>query len=110
LNWKGLYTASLERTKGLLEKKLKDLTPAALNRQPRSGCNSIGWIAWHIARAQDRHISDIFGVEQLFLREAWYLKFGARSDPNDSGTGHGPDQAGSLKIPDAQTILDYHKP
>jgi hypothetical protein len=108
MDWKEIYTNNFKRTALSLEKQLKDLSPEVINRQPQQECNSIGWIAWHIARAQDRHLSDVFGVEQLYITEHWYQKFNREANPKDSGTGHSLEQAAAFKAPDAQTLLDYH--
>lgn len=109
MDWQGLYINNFRRTVTSLEKQLLELTPEALNRQPAPGSNGIGWIAWHIARAGDRHLSDVFGVEQLYITDGWYRKFGREPDPKDSGTGHSPEQAAAFRAPDATTLLDYHQ-
>ncbi len=71
-----------------LETVLKDLTVEELNYQPRSHSNSIGWLAWHTIRSQDRLNADLFGEEQLWIRDKWYAKFNRKPDPKDTGFGH----------------------
>ena len=109
MDWQELYINNYRRAVTSLEKQLSDLAPEAINRQPEPGSNSIGWIAWHIARAQDRHLSNVFAVEQLYITDGWYRKFGREADPKDSGTGHSPEQATAFNAPDAATLLDYHQ-
>jgi hypothetical protein len=109
MDWQELYINNYRRTVTSLEKQLSDLAPEVINRQLQPGSNSIGWIAWHIARAQDRHLSDVFGVEQLYTTADWYHKFGREADPKDSGTGHSPEQAAAFCAPDTATLLDYHQ-
>jgi len=108
MNWKDIYKSNFTRTASSLEKQLKDLSLEVINRQPQQGCNSIGWIAWHIGRAQDRHLSDVFGVEQLYITEIWFQKFYREANPKDSGTGHSLEQAVAFRTPNVQTLLDYH--
>jgi len=108
MEWQALYANSYERTIASLERHLKDITPEVLNRQPQPGANSIAWLAWHIARAQDRHLSDVFYAEQLYLKDGWYARFGRAPEPKDSGTGHTPEEAAAFDVPDATVLLDYH--
>ena len=88
---------------------LKELTTEELNYQPDSHSNSIGWLAWHTIRSQDRLNADLFGEEQLWIREKWYLKFNRKADPKESGNGHTAAQVAEFRAPDVQTYLDYYQ-
>lgn len=87
---------------------LKGLTTDELNYQPRPQSNSIGWLAWHTIRSQDRMNADLFGEEQLWIREKWYAKFNRKPDPKESGFGHTPEEAAAFRAPDVQTYIDYY--
>jgi hypothetical protein len=80
-----------------------------LNWQPRSDSNSIGWLAWHLTRIQDDHISSLLGEEQLWTKEGWHARFHRQPDPDDTGFGHTPEQLLAFRSPDAATILGYHE-
>jgi DinB superfamily len=88
---------------------LKGLTNEELNYQPDSHSNSIGWLAWHTIRSQDRLNADLFGEEQLWISEKWYLKFNRKADPKETGNGHTAAQVAEFRAPDIQTYLDYYK-
>ena len=88
---------------------LKDLTKQELNYQPTPQSNSIGWLAWHTIRSQDRMNADLFGEEQLWIREKWYAKFNRNPDPKESGVGHAPEQIAVFRAPDVQIYLDYYQ-
>ncbi len=92
-----------------LETVLKDLTVEELNYQPRSHSNSIGWLAWHTIRSQERLNADLFGEEQLWIRDKWYAKFNRKPDPKDTGFGHTVEQAVEFRAPNAQTYLNYYQ-
>ena len=92
-----------------LELVLKGLTIEELNYQPGPQSNSIGWLAWHTIRSQDRMNADLFGEEQLWIREKWYARFNRKPDPKDSGLGHTTEEATAFRSPDVQTYLDYSK-
>ena len=88
---------------------LKGLTTEELNYQPDSHSNSIGWLAWHTIRSQDRLNADLFEEEQLWIREKWYLKFNRKADPKETGNGHTAAQVAEFRAPDVQIYLDYYK-
>jgi hypothetical protein len=92
-----------------LEQVLKGLKADELNYQPKPQSNSIGWLAWHTIRSQDRMNADLFGEEQLWIREKWYSRFNRKPDPKESGVGHSPEEAAAFRAPDVQTYLDYYQ-
>ena len=75
-----------------LERILDGLGKEDLNWQPNPDCNSIGWLAWHLTRAEDGILSAITGEEQLWITDRWHDKFGRPADARDSGFGHTPDR------------------
>ena len=63
MEWQDLMIDGFERISEALEKTLNGLSPDDLNEQPHRDCNSMGWLAWHITRVQDDHVSDLMGEE-----------------------------------------------
>jgi len=63
--WQQLIMDIFTRISEELERVLDGLTVDDLNQQPRPDCNSIGWLAWHLTRSQDRNMSEIAGEEQV---------------------------------------------
>jgi hypothetical protein len=92
-----------------LEQVIKDLTIEELNYQPKPFSNSIGWLAWHAIRSQDRMNADLFGEEQFWTKDKWYARFNREPDPKESGFGHTAEQAAAFRSPDIQTYFDYYK-
>jgi hypothetical protein len=88
---------------------LKDLTVKELSYQPTLQSNRVGWLAWHMIRSQDRMNADLFGEEQLWIREKWHAKFNRKPDPNDTGVGHTLQQITEFHAPDVQVYLNYYK-
>jgi hypothetical protein len=88
---------------------LKDVSGEDLNYQPTPQSNSIGWLAWHTMRSQDRLNADLFEEEQLWIREKWHVKFNRKADPKDTGNGHTIKQVAEFRAPDVQTYLDYYQ-
>jgi hypothetical protein len=109
MEWHEILSAGFEDVLKTLERVLDGLTEEDLNWQPKPDCNSIGWLAWHLTRAQDGLITSLTGEEQLWIKDGWHAKFGRPPDANDSGFGHTPQDLAAFNSPGAQTLLDYHR-
>ncbi len=92
-----------------LERALDGLTVDDLNQQPDSGCNSIGWLAWHLTRCQDVTTGNLTGEEQLWVKENWHDRFGRIPDPADTGWHHNSEDVAGFKSPDGVTLMEYHR-
>ena len=108
MGWYDLLVDAYERLPEFLNNVLRGLSDDNLNWQPRSDCNSIGWLAWHLTRQQDAQIASLMNEQQLWLSDGWSSRFNYPPDPEDVGFGHTPEQVSLFKSPDIQTMLDYH--
>lgn len=109
MDWQDLLTDGYGRILQALEKALDGLTQDDLNQQPHTDCNSMGWLTWHVTRVQDHHIADLMGEEQLWLKDGWHVRFNRASDPSDTGFGHSSEDIAAFKLPDVETLLEYHR-
>jgi uncharacterized damage-inducible protein DinB len=108
MNWQQLVIENFERISQVLKSALEDLTQEDLNQQPNPESNSMGWIAWHLTRVQDRAIADLAGEEQIWIKDKWHSSFVRSADPQDVGVGHGSEDLAAFRSPDAKTLLAYH--
>ena len=99
------YVSAFKTVEGVL----KGLSREDLDWQPRPDSNSVGWLAWHMAREQDAAIALLLREEQLWTKDHWNDKFGRPADPKDYGTGHTPEQLASFHSPEADTLVDYYR-
>ncbi len=109
MKWQQLITDIYVRMSQELERALDGLTMDDLNQQPCPDCNSIGWLAWHLTRGQDRAIGDLTGEEQLWVKDKWYIKFNRAPNPADTGFGHSSEDAAAFRSPDSKTLLEYNR-
>lgn len=109
MEWHDMMTDGYGRVSEIMGRVLDGLTQEDLDWQPRPDCNSIGWLAWHLTRVQDDHLSDLIGEEQLWLKDKWHEKFGRPADKKDIGFGHTPEDVAAFKSPSPQVFLDYHR-
>ncbi len=108
MEWQQLIIDIYVRISQVLDRALEGLTQDDLNQQPNPDSNSMGWLAWHLTRVQDRAIADLAGEEQLWIKDEWHSRFIRPADPQDVGVGHSSEDLAAFRSPDAQTLLAYH--
>ncbi len=108
MEWQKLICEIYERISQVTEKALDGLGMDDLNKQPNPDCNSMGWLAWHLTRVQDRAISGLTGKEQIWIKNKWYSKFNRSDDPRDFGLRHSLEDLAAFKSPDVKIHLAYH--
>jgi uncharacterized damage-inducible protein DinB len=84
------------------------LTADQLAFRPGPDANSIGWLAWHLARVQDDHVADAAGLEQVWLAGGWADRFGLPFDPADHGFGHDSAQVDLVRVSSAELLTGYY--
>jgi hypothetical protein len=109
MKWQLLVADLFERVSAELERALQGLTVDDLNLRKSAKSNSIGWLAWHLTRSQDRAIEDLSGGEQLWIKDHWHLRFNRAPDPAETGFQHSPEDVEAFQSPDAETLLAYHR-
>jgi uncharacterized damage-inducible protein DinB len=97
------------RISQILTRTLPELTPEQLVYRPTEEANSIAWLAWHLTRIQDHHLSDLAGRPQLWVSEGWHERFGKPADPADTGQRYTSEQVAEIRPASAQLLLDYHE-
>lgn len=109
MKWQQFISDVYERIAQVLEEALTGLSQEDLNQQPNTESNPIGWLAWHLTRAQDKAMQEISGGEQLWIKDKWYARFNRPADPEESGVRHTLEQVAAFKSPDAATLLAYNR-
>jgi uncharacterized damage-inducible protein DinB len=109
MEWQQFTVDIFKRVSQVLEQALEGLTLEDLNQPPSPDSNSMGWLAWHLTRSQDRAIAHLTGEEQLWIKDKWYVRFNRSSDPQDFGLGHTLEDIAAFKSPDVATLLGYNR-
>ena len=109
MEWQQLLSDGYGRIQESLERILDGLTREDLDQQPKPDCNSMGWMAWHLARGVDSQISALMGQEQVWIKDKWYQKFDRQADPKDTGFRHSTEDIAAFESPEISTILDYNE-
>ena len=106
MNSSELLADALGRINGTLHRTIEPLDPEALSFRPHEHSNSIAWLAWHLTRVHDDHVSEIAGRGQAWVEDGWAEKFGMDPDPHAQGTGDTPDDVAAIRA-DGDLLLGY---
>jgi uncharacterized damage-inducible protein DinB len=88
---------------------LDGLSPDQLVYRPAEQANSIGWLAWHLTRVQDDHVSDLARRPQAWIEQGWHARFDRPADEEDTGFGHSAEEVARLRPASARLLLDYYR-
>lgn len=105
---KDLLKDGFTRIRDLVGISVDGLDSKSLEYRPEPGANSIAWLAWHLTRIQDDHVSEVAGLEQAWVTDGWADRFGMAPDPDNDGRGHGPDEVAAIS-PDGELLIAHNE-
>lgn len=108
MDCKDLIIDGLNRVEEDLRNALQGLTPEQLGFRPNEAANSVAWLAWHLTRVEDDHVSELAGRPQAWIEDRWHERFGKPGDMNDTGFGYGPAEVAEIRPESAQLLVDYY--
>ena len=94
------------RVQGAMHGAVGGLTSSQLAARLDPDANSIAWLCWHLARVQDDHLADAFGVEQVW--PGFTERFGLPFGPGATGYGHSSRQVGLVRV-SGDLLAAYHE-
>lgn len=104
-----MYLELYGRIPPLVEETLDGLDLDTICTRVTPDANPIGWLVWHLTRLQDHHLSELLGVDQVYLDESgWPARFSSPAEADDIGYGHTSEQVGRVRPESVQALLDYH--
>ncbi|HUO46272.1 MAG TPA: DinB family protein [Acidimicrobiia bacterium] len=100
---------AFKRIRQLVEQSAAGLDSAALAFRPDADANSIAWLAWHLTRIQDHHVSEIADRTQCWIEDRWFEKFGMDPDPSRTGNGDTSAEVAAFRPRDPEHLLEYQE-
>jgi hypothetical protein len=100
-----LLTDAFERVRETVHEAVGGLSDGQLAVRLDDDANSIAWLCWHLARVQDDHVADAFGVEQVW--PGFADRFGLPFGPRATGYGHSSAQVALVRISSGDLITSY---
>jgi hypothetical protein len=108
MDCKDLVIDGLGRVQESMRMTLEGLNAGQLANRPAEHANSIAWLAWHLTRVQDDHVSDLAGAPQAWIADGWHARFDRPANKDDTGYGHGPAEVASIAPISPKVLLDYY--
>ncbi len=96
------------RVRGVVHRVVEGLTPEQLAYRVDEDANSIAWLVWHLTRVQDDHVSDAFGVEQVWTAQGWAERFALPFPASATGYGHGSQDVAAVTVTSGELLVGYH--
>jgi uncharacterized damage-inducible protein DinB len=90
------------RVLATVHEAVRGLTSSQLATRLDGDANSIAWLCWHLARVQDDHLADAFGVPQV------WTEYGKRFGPAETGYGHSSRQVAQVTVASGDLLTGYH--
>ncbi|OGL62393.1 MAG: hypothetical protein A3J27_10120 [Candidatus Tectomicrobia bacterium RIFCSPLOWO2_12_FULL_69_37] len=106
MNAADLIAKTLEINTNLVHMALDGLTDEELWKQPNADSNPIGWLLWHMTRAEDDLLSRAGGRPQVWAEGRWHQKIKPPAGPEDSGGGNTMDQVRAFRAK-KEDLLGY---
>ncbi len=103
-----LIVDGLNRVEEDFRQTLLGLSAEQLAFRPAEHANSIAWLAWHLSRVEDDHVSEIAGRPQAWIEERWHERFGKPADPSDTGFGYSAEQVAAVSPEGAEVLVAYY--
>jgi hypothetical protein len=107
MDCRDLILDGLGRIDEHMREYLDGLTPEQLAHRPHEDANSIGWLAWHLTRVEDDHISDLAGQPELWTSAGWHGRFGRPANDDDTGFGHTSADVAAIRPESVDLLLEY---
>jgi len=85
---------------------LDGLSAEQLAFRPAEHTNSIAWLAWHLTRVEDDHVSDLAGTPQAWIADGWHARFNRPANRHDTGYGHGPKEVANIRPESPQPLVE----
>ena len=101
-----LLTDAFGRVQETVHEAVDGLSAGQLAARLDEDANSIAWLCWHLARVQDDHVADAFGVEQVWPHFA--DRFGLPFGLDAIGYGHSSRQVALVRVSSGDLLTAYH--
>ena len=105
---KDLIIDGLNRVEEDLKAALEGLTAEQLAFRPAEHANSVAWLAWHLTRVEDDHISELAGTPQAWVEAGWHARFGKAADPADTGFGYKAEDVAKIRPDGPEVLVEYY--
>lgn len=100
-------TDSVSRVHELIPPIVDNLSVEDVLWRPDGEANSIGWLVWHLLRAEDDIIADLAGHDTVWKSGGWAQRFSLPYPDDETGFSMSPEDVARFQVPHVSVLNDY---
>ena len=108
MNPADLLTEAFTRIHGIVHETVDGLSADQLALRPNGEGNSIAWLVWHLTRIQDKQVSHVAALREVWTTKGWFERFALPLDPSDTGYGHDFDDVAAVQVKSGDLLTGYY--
>lgn len=102
-----LIVKSLEQSQGELTKALDGLTQQEVAWSPKTDCNSIAFILWHVTRVEDMFVNRMIQGKPELYETVWQTRLGTPVGDSGGGGRYTLEQLQAWPVPKLEALQGY---
>ena len=102
-----LIVKSLEQSQGNVTKALDGLTQQEVAWSPKTDCNSIAFILWHMTRVEDMFVNRMIQGKPELYETTWQAKLGTPVGDSGGGGRYTLEQLQAWPVPKLDVLQGY---
>jgi hypothetical protein len=103
-----ILSDAFQRIQQIVRRTVDGASEEVLTFRADDEANTVAWLVWHLTRVQDDHVSELAGVEQLWVEGGWHDRFGLPFDVDATGYGQSSADVASVRGVSADDLIGYH--
>jgi hypothetical protein len=101
-------TDAFQRIQQVVRRTVEGASEEVLTFRADADANTVAWLVWHLTRVQDDHVSELAGVDQLWVDGGWHERFGLPFEAEATGYGQSSSDVASVRGVSPVDLIGYH--
>lgn len=103
-----VLTDAFQRIQQIVRRTVDGASEAILTFRVDDEANTVAWLVWHLTRVQDGHVSELAGVDELWVEGDWHDRFGLPFDAEATGYGQSSAEVAQVRGVSPDDLIGYH--
>ena len=99
---------AFQRIQQIVRRTVDGASEAVLTFRVDDEANTVAWLVWHLTRVQDGHVSELAGVDELWVDGGWHDRFGLPFDASATGYGQSSSEVAQVRGVSPDDLIGYH--
>lgn len=103
-----VLTDAFQRIQQIVRRTVDGASEAVLTFRTDDDANTVAWLVWHLTRVQDGHVSELAGVDELWVDGGGHDRFGLPFDASATGYGQSSADVAAVRGVSPDDLIGYH--